>query len=121
MTKAIVCGGRGFVPSGTHRRLLGSLFSELEIREVVHGGADGADSFGRDAALIRMIPVHAFPADWAMHGKAAGPIRNRAMAEYVSDNGGGYCIAFPGGRGTANMVAEAIGRGLSIIDLRKML
>ena len=45
-----------------------------------------------------------FPADWAKHGKAAGPIRNAEMlTEFLPD----YIVAFPGGKGTADMLRKA--------------
>lgn len=43
-------------------------------------------------------------ADWKKHGKAAGPIRNGIM---LRDGKPDMVVAFPGGRGTANMVDQA--------------
>lgn len=52
------------------------------IQEVVCGCANGADSAGELWAKHNGIPVKHFAADWSAHGKAAGPIRNKQMAEY---------------------------------------
>ena len=84
-----------------------------QIEEVVHGDAPGADRCAGVWALSRLIPQKKFPADWNHHGRAAGPIRNRAMAEFVGDSG--VCILFPGGRGTENMREEAEKQGLMIV------
>jgi hypothetical protein len=57
------------------------------------------------------------PAQWQLHGRAAGPIRNRelleqAIARAVAHSSPGcltsvLVVAFPGGAGTASLVREA--------------
>lgn len=51
--------------------------------EIVSGGAAGADRAGEIYATGQDLPIKRFPADWGTHGKAAGPIRNKQMAEYA--------------------------------------
>lgn len=54
--------------------------------EVVSGGAKGIDESGEEfVKLIKedTIFLTRFPADWDKHGKAAGPIRNKQMADYA--------------------------------------
>jgi hypothetical protein len=70
---------------------------------IIHGGAEGADALASAWAFQRCIPCLSVPANWGEHGKAAGPIRNRKMLEYVVDG----VVAFPGGAGTADLVAQA--------------
>ncbi len=60
------------------------------VEEVVSGGASGIDSCAEDFAneeidmnVIPPITFVKFNADWTTHGKAAGPIRNKEMAEYA--------------------------------------
>lgn len=81
------------------------------VTEVVSGGARGADAFGEEWARDRRVPVRVFPADWNRHGRAAGPIRNREMAEYAD-----ALVAVWDGesRGTKNMIEEATKRGLKV-------
>lgn len=68
--------------------------------EVVSGGARGIDKLGELWAKHRGIPVKRFPADWDKHGKAAGAIRNREMAEYAD----GALVLWDGeSRGSKNM------------------
>jgi hypothetical protein len=74
----------------------------------------GADRYGEVWALNKGIPVTYMRADWKTHGKAAGPIRNRQMAEY-SD----AVVLFPGGAGTLSMKAQAEKAGLIIFDWMK--
>lgn len=75
-----------------------------EITEVICGGAKGADMLGKKWADENGIPVKLMPANWAKHGKAAGPIRNREMAEYAD-----ALLVFWDGEspGTKNMLAIA--------------
>ena len=51
--------------------------------------------------------------DWEHFGRAAGPIRNKKMAEYAD-----AVILFPGGKGTASMLKEAQKAELTIYDYR---
>ena len=88
-----------------------SLMQGMQVSEVVSGGCRGVDQFGEEWAQERGIPVRRFLPDWEKHGKAAGPIRNREMAEY-----GDYLIAFWDGqsKGTRSMINEAKKNCLSI-------
>lgn len=52
----------------------------LEPTVVVSGLSGNVDLLGKRWAERHSIPVEGYPADWAMHDRAAGPIRNREMA-----------------------------------------
>lgn len=85
--------------------------SKFPIDVVVSGGANGADQLGEKYALEWSLPVRVFNADWAKHGRAAGPIRNREMAE----NADALIAIWDGrSRGTKNMIKEASKRNLKI-------
>lgn len=73
----------------------------LDITEVISGDAQGPDMLGEIYASVKNIPCKIMKADWNKHGKAAGPIRNKEMAEY-----GDCAIIFWDGisRGTKNMI-----------------
>ena len=111
---ALVCGGRDLdVRDYVHvARVLDALHGAIAIGLVVHGGARGADRLAGRWAFARGIIARVFPADWSRHGKAAGMIRNRAMLE---DGRPDVVVAFPGGRGTANMVALALKRSVPVL------
>lgn len=106
--KTIVAGGRDYTLTTEDEALLDT----LGITEVVCGGARGADEGGKRWAESRDIPVVMFPANWSQHGRSAGPIRNRQMAEY-----GERLVAFWDGqsRGTKNMIETAKSLGLEVI------
>ena len=71
---------------------------------IIHGAARGADSLAGEWAMSRGVTVMAFPADWDAHGRSAGHIRN---AQMIAEGKPTVVVAFPGGRGTANMVRQA--------------
>jgi hypothetical protein len=105
----IIAGGRDYLDYENVKARIPE--SEFEITEIVSGGATGADALGERYAKEHGIKLRRMPADWAKHGKAAGPIRNREMAQ-VAD----ALIAFWDGesRGTKNMIEEAEKRGLRV-------
>jgi len=106
--RTIIAGGRDYILTEEDFLWLDSL--KPGISEVVCGGARGADTGGFNWGWSRGIPVKSFPADWNAHGKAAGFIRNRQMAQYAE-----RVVLFPGGRGTAHMLKEAQAAKLIII------
>lgn len=53
-----------------------------DVTEIVNGCANGVDSLAVDM-FDGIFPIKPFPADWKKHGRGAGPIRNRQMAEYA--------------------------------------
>jgi hypothetical protein len=105
----LIAGGRDFTLQHEHRAWLDGLHAGLCFRLVVTGGAPGADTGGFLWARSRDLPTHVMPADWDKHGKAAGPLRNAAMARYLADRAhpSNRVVLFPGGRGTSNMHAQA--------------
>lgn len=81
--KLIVAGSRTFDNQRLASEYIGNICLVEDCKEIVSGGANGADSIGELEALNRGIKVVKFLPDWDIHGKAAGPIRNRQMAEYA--------------------------------------
>ena len=74
----------------------------IEATEIVSGCAKGVDTIGEFIAESIGIPVKKFPADWKTHGKAAGPIRNKQMAEYAD----AAIVIHNGSRGSLNMIEQ---------------
>lgn len=46
---------------------------------LIHGDCRGADKISGEVAQELGFHVSASPANWSLHGRAAGPIRNREM------------------------------------------
>ena len=110
--KVIVAGSREGV---TYEHVEAAIKeSQFEITEVVSGTAKGADQFGEAWAIFRKIPIKRFPADWNRHGKSAGYLRNKQMAEY-----GDALIAvhYKGSKGTQHMIDLAKKAGLLVYVL----
>lgn len=107
--KVIVAGGRNFTNYALVEEAI--KISGFEISQIVSGKAKGVDTLGEVWALANNIPVEPFPADWSQHGRAAGPIRNRQMAEYAD-----ALIAIWDGesKGTANMIQQARNKKLDV-------
>lgn len=112
--KCIIAGGRDFVGHEEHLVWLMNLSCCMAITEIVSGGATGADAYGEEFARIMAYPLAKFPADWNKHGRAAGPIRNRQMAEYAD-----ALILFPGGKGAADMKSAMKKLGKPIYEYAK--
>ena len=93
---------------------LDRLHAQRRIVALMQGGAPGADRLARDWAAARPdIQRFVCRADWASHGAAAGPMRNARMLEWGPD----LVVAFPGGRGTADMVRQARAAGVEVIQV----
>lgn len=106
--KVLVCGGRDF----TDEQLLEEALSKFKIDFIIDGGAKGADYLAYMYAIKHSIKHESFPADWEEFGKAAGHIRNQQMLDEGKPD---LVIAFPGGKGTANMISRAEAAGVEVI------
>lgn len=92
--------------------MLDTLWVALDASALVHGDARGVDRLV--AAHIRRtrpdVCVVVFPANWQAFGRSAGHRRNADMLRANI----GALIAFPGGRGTANCIAQAQRLGITV-------
>lgn len=115
--RVLICGGRTFNNYDVFMGHVISIQSKYgNFKTIIHGGANGAD---RCASLFANSPTDrkeeiCFPADWDKYGRAAGPIRNQRMLDEGKPN---LVIAFPGGRGTADMVRRATAAGIKVIKI----
>ena len=109
----LICGGRDFQDRNW---LYSEMDSYPDVTYVIQGGAKGADRLASEWAESRQIPQAVYFADWKLFGRAAGPIRNKRMLEEGKPD---VVVAFPGGNGTANMVAQAKKAGIKVYECRK--
>lgn len=110
--RILVCGGRDYENVAKLWAELDAIDIDGVVRLVVDGGAAGADYWAHQWALARNKPYHRYFADWKTHGKAAGPIRNQRMLDEGNPD---LVVAFPGGKGTADMVDRATKANIKVI------
>jgi hypothetical protein len=108
--RVLVCGGRDY----SDRETLFSTLDRLGVTAIITGGARGADSLAERWTYERGVPVERYEADWRRHGSAAGPIRNQEMLDQGHPD---LVLAFPGGRGTADMVRRARAAGVRVAEV----
>lgn len=110
--KIIVCGGRDYKNKAFVYKKLDELHAERPITKLMQGGATGADAFANQWAHNNKVLNHTYDADWKKYGPSAGPIRNRRMLYGGKPD---LVVAFPGGKGTANMLKLAREAGVEVI------
>jgi hypothetical protein len=138
--KVLVCGGRRFAQAPQYLNLSTEQILEVEalaekqrsflfrvlneihsgdspgdkpsaITLLIHGDARGADRTAGTWAMLRGVPREVFKARWAEEDGAAGPLRNQRMLDIGQPD---LVVAFPGGSGTADMVARARKAGIPL-------
>lgn len=111
-TRLIVCGGVDFCDYDYLKNQLDRLIAYYENIRLVSGHARGADTLAERYAAEKSVPIQVFPAEWKKYGKAAGPIRNRAMLEYAKEETPVVAAFWNGkSRGTGNMLKQAKAAG----------
>ena len=111
--RVLVCGGRKYDNGIRLYGVLGKLHRTRGIAVVIQGGADGADTLAVKWAMANGVNTITYAAEWDKHGRAAGPKRNQAMVDRESPD---LVVAFPGGRGTADMVRRARAAGIEVSE-----
>lgn len=131
--RVLVCGGRDFgLTREEHNFIFSVLDDEFQKRgwllgdtndstygwlpnvHIISGEANGVDSVATDYAVVNWTGYSGYPANWDRDGKAAGPIRNQQMLDEGKPD---LVIAFPGGKGTADMVRRAKLAGVEVIEV----
>jgi hypothetical protein len=104
MTRALVCGGRGFKDVEKLYAVLDNWKPAISV--IIHGGARGADSLAGQWAAEHQVDCECYPADWATWGRSAGPRRNQLMLVSGRPD---VVLAFPTDKsvGTWDMVERA--------------
>lgn len=108
----MVCGGRKYRDAKRVFLTLDRLHVDTPLSLLVHGGANGADSIAGAWAAAAGVKCEVCEANWAEYGRKAGPMRNQAMIDIYEPR---LVVAFPGGRGTADMVMRAVMAGVNVL------
>ena len=112
--RALVCGGRDYSCWAVVANALDLLDHKHGIECIIQGGAGGADALGKRWAEVNERPSLQVDAHWKQLGRRAGPTRNRWMLDFCSPD---CVVAFPGGKGTADMVEKARAQGVSVWEV----
>ena len=117
----LICGGRDYNDRERLFEVLGDIIGygghpDCRRLEIIHGGAPGADKLADEFSDYAGHRTTVYKADWEKHGEAAGPIRNQQMLDEGKPS---LVIAFPGGRGTADMIARARKAGVPVRVIEK--
>jgi hypothetical protein len=107
--RLLVCGGRNYDDHEAVDRELSALAETYGWLTIINGGANGADKLAREWAEKHYHGVVTFHAEWGRLGSVAGPIRNERMIILGKPD---MVLAFPGGKGTADMVRRAKSHGI---------
>ena len=115
VSRILVTGSRAWSDRAAVEHALGTALRLFRPMVVVTGGCPtGADRMAEEWAHRAGVEVEVWPADWAAHGRAAGPLRNGRMVAA----GARMALAFllPGGqsRGTEDCVRRAEAAGIPV-------
>lgn len=130
--KVLVCGGRYYNDRHRGYKMLSDYHNKHDITEIIQGGALGADNIASDWADRHGIKNTEFRPDWndltapgavirinkygRRYNAKAGFDRNQRMLKIGKPD---LVIAFPGGNGTADMVARARAADIDVIEIKR--
>lgn len=117
--RVLVCGGRHYYNKQLVKKTLDQLHAAKPISCIIHGGASGADFLAKHWSIAYgQVPHEEYKADWGNgrfgQGRSAGPKRNAIMLKEGKPD---LVVAFPGGKGTADMVRKARKAGVAIMEI----
>ena len=113
MKRVLICGGVSFSDEELFDKTLDEMIDK-ENTILVSGHAKGADSLAEKYAEKNGIEIKVFPPEWSKYQKAAGPIRNKQMLDFISEVDDNTVIAFWDGhsKGTKHTVETAKKMGI---------
>lgn len=125
MNAVMFTGSRGIPRKKVHALLdeavefVGDHWKAID-HAIVGGAIEGVDGDAYHWAQSNSINTTVVRANWNKYGKAAGPIRNKEMADFARKLRCKFCIAIWDGqsRGTLNTIKLAAERGISLIVMK---
>ncbi|MFE7462324.1 SLOG family protein [Nocardiopsis terrae] len=129
--RVIATGGRKYANRTKVAQALGEVgrrFGPGEHIVLVQGEGSGADRLAADEARRLGWTVESFPAWWEapcrdtcrpghrrmVRGRSICPAEGNYRNQRIADSRADLCLAFPGGRGTADMVRRATAAGIPV-------
>ncbi len=112
--KVLVTGGRDYDDWENLCEVLDFYSKELGVSLFIHGGClTGADAMTTDWCIASGMPCLIVPAKVKKYGASAGPRRNTSLLGF----GAKSLIAFPGGKGTRDMINKAQNAGMVVYGI----
>ena len=111
MTRLAIVGSREFTDYERFCLVVDG-YHAFEASEIVSGGARGTDTMAERYAFERNIPIKVHVAEWNVHGKSAGPIRNQKIVDDADE-----MIAFVNKHsiGTFDSIRRATKKGIPVV------
>ena len=120
--RVVVGGSRYTYDKSFVFETLDLIHAQRPIKRLAHGDCEGADTLANQWAQTHRIECIAYPANWNEYPdgdprrRTAGPRRNEKM---LSQEKPDLVIAFPGGRGTRDLIRQAMRMGLEVMEVAK--
>ena len=110
--RIIIAGGRKFndyeMLKRTMLKFIRKLHDHIDFNkiEIISGNANGTDKLGEKFAREYNYNLSVMPAQWDLHGKSAGYVRNNEMLVYAKEADYSVLVAFWDGKskGTKDMI-----------------
>ena len=115
--RVLVCDDKDYDDHESLATVLDAAHQANPIECLIHGAARGADKLADEWAQKRGVEIEAYVADWR-DGKRAGPMRNQQMLDQGKPH---MVIAFPGGKGTADMIRRAEAAKVPVVKVTRAL
>ncbi len=119
MKKIVVAGTRSFNDYSIAEKYIQNCLAKENLDEptsFISGGCRGADILGQKYAEKYGFPIEIHKAEWNKYGRAAGPIRNKEMAQIADII---ICFWDQKSKGTKSLIdfAKRLNKTVYIMDL----
>lgn len=115
--RVLVCGSRDWTDRDFIFETLSRLHTVAPFTLLIEGECPygGVDVMARDWANENKVPVMSFVAEFGPDGHVLGPKRNAKMLKEGKPD---IVVAFPGNRGTNNMIKQATEAGIVVESIK---
>lgn len=112
--KILVCGGRNYEDKVKLFSILDFALCDFKDLCIIQGEAKGADRYAKLWAIENGVCCIGVSANWTIYDLKAGNIRNGWMIKFCNPD---MLLAFPGGKGTLNMINQARKNNIPVYEI----